>query len=108
MQLLTDDVRQLLPSLGAQDESQDPTVYVKYFTPDAGWTWYATEGEERDGDFLFFGFVVGPFPEWGYFTLCQLQEVRGAMRLPVERDLYFSPKSASQISDIKLYTDAEK
>jgi hypothetical protein len=55
MQLLTDELRQKLPALYAQSKVKDPTVYIKFFTPDSSWTWYATEGEQQDGDFIFFG-----------------------------------------------------
>lgn len=64
---------------------------VKFFTPDANWTWYAVEGEKNpEGDWEFFGLVDGHVAEWGYFTLSQLQEVRGQFRLPVERDRHYS------------------
>lgn len=44
-------------------------VRAKYFFPAIGWTWFAAEGEAEDADFVFFGFVVKDFVEWGYFTL---------------------------------------
>lgn len=57
---------------------------LKFFTPDSGWTWYVTEGEEEDGDFRFFGFVVGFEKEWGYFVLSELEGARGpCIRLSV-------------------------
>ena len=37
-----------------------------------------------------------PDGEWGYVTLSQLQEVRGALGLPVERDMYWKPKPMSE------------
>ena len=52
------------------------------------WTWYATE---FDGDDAFFGYVVGDFPELGYFSLSELQQIRGYLGLPVERDRFFRP-----------------
>jgi hypothetical protein len=61
---------------------------VKFFTPDGGWTWYATE---FDGDDLFFGLVVGFEMELGYFRLSELKTVRGRLGLPIERDLTFEP-----------------
>jgi hypothetical protein len=81
-------------------------VYVKYFDPTGSWTWYALEGEEaEEGDFLFFGYVVGFEAELGYFTLGQLktakQGITGLQRLPIERDLYFKP---CLLSKIKNYT----
>lgn len=104
MKLLTDDMRKVLPAIGAQEEAPDPLIHFKFFTPDAGWTWYVTEGGEEEGDFLFFGYVVGVFPEWGYFRLSELEEIRGALGLPVERDLYFEPKN---FSSLKSYERGE-
>lgn len=95
--LLPKDVLRQLPKLYAQEGVADPIVAVKFFTPDAGWTWYATEGGPEGDDFIFFGFVIGPCPEWGYFALSELVSVRGALGLPVERDLYFTPAPISEV-----------
>ena len=86
-------------------------VICKFFTPDAQWTWYAIEGSPVDGDghcdtdkekvdFLFFGYVVGLEPELGYFSLTELLKVSGAFRLPVERDLWFSPMRLSEVKKL--------
>jgi hypothetical protein len=99
MKLLTKEVRASLPPLHAQRSDADPgpIAYVKFFTPDAGWTWYATEGSPDGEDFLFFGYVEGLECEWGYFLLSELEGVRGRLGLPVERDLYFSPTPVSRL-----------
>jgi len=68
-------------------ENCNPTeIKAKYFTPDANWTWYATE---FDGDDTFFGYVDGLEGEWGYFSLKELKETRGPWGLKIERDLHF-------------------
>jgi hypothetical protein len=99
MKLLTQEVLLELPPLGAND-SEDPMVWLKFFTPDAQWTWYATEGEyePETGDYTFFGYVVGIYPEWGGFRLSELRKVRGQLGLPVERDRHFRPKRFSQLN----------
>jgi hypothetical protein len=97
MKLLTQEVLSRLPALGSQENEKDPIVQVKFFTPDAGWTWYATEGSPEGDDFIFFGYVQGVEPEWGYFSLRELRTVRGALGLPVERDLHFDPRPMSQV-----------
>jgi hypothetical protein len=97
MELLPAEVRAALPKLYSQEKNPDPTVHVKYFTPDAGWTWLATEGEEDEGDFRFFGYVIGQFKEWGYFVLSELESARGPMGLAIERDLYFTPGPLSEV-----------
>jgi hypothetical protein len=95
MKLLTKEIRANLPPLGGQDGVADPIAHVKFFTPDSGFTWYATEGEPDGDDFLFFGYVVGIEAEWGSFRLSELEGVRGAFGLPIERDLWFEPQPVS-------------
>ena len=98
MRLLTQEIREKLPPLRSQEDAKDPVVYVKFFTPDALWTWYATEGSpDEDCDFMFFGWVRGVEHEWGYFSLRELTEIRGALGLPVERDLFFEPCQISEV-----------
>ena len=89
MMLLTKAIRAALPPIGStQVQGQDALARVKFFTPDAGWTWYASE---FDGEDLFFGLAVGFEPELGYFSLKELGQVRGKLGLPVERDKWFRP-----------------
>ena len=90
MKLLTAENLKQLPPLG----SESKTAYVKFFTPDSSWAWYATE---YDGKNMFFGLVDGFEKELGYFTLSELKEVRGKMGLPVERDRHFTPKLLEEI-----------
>lgn len=103
MQLLTKEIKDTLPKLYSQENEKDPMVYVKFFDPTGSWTWYITEGEERDGDFLFFGFVIGFDAELGYFTLSQLLNAKkgltGLKALPIERDLYFTPCRLSRVKE---------
>jgi DUF2958 family protein len=90
MKLLTDELRARLPPLYSQEAEAEPMVYAKFFLTGTGWTWYVTEGQEQEGDFLFFGFVVGLESEFGYFLLSELESVRSPLGgLPVERDLSF-------------------
>ncbi|QLE46352.1 DUF2958 domain-containing protein (plasmid) [Nostoc sp. C052] len=95
MKLLTKANRRQLPALYAQGKNKDPIVYVKFFTPDSNFTWYATE---FDGEDKFFGLVQqGQFEELGYFLLSELSNNRGPSGLTIERDLYFTPKPLSQV-----------
>jgi hypothetical protein len=105
MKLLPQEIREKLPSLYSQDgKGGKAVVYVKYFTPSSSWTWYATEGEPildesgKEVDFKFFGLVDGHEKELGYFVLSELEEVRGPMGLPIERDLHFKPKTLEEIA----------
>lgn len=100
MELLPEDVRRSLPALYSCEGQKDPSVHVKYFSTFSSWTWYVIEGSQEEDDFVFFGFVVGFEGEWGYFSLSQLEEVKGPHGLGIERDLYFTPKPISQIPEI--------
>ena len=96
MKLLTKEIRKKLPSLYAQEgKGGKAIVYVKFFTPDSSWTWYATE---FDGEDTFFGLVDGHEKELGYFSLKELESVKGPMGLPIERDLYFKPKTLEEVA----------
>ena len=96
MQLLTKELRRKLPSLGSQDGKGGKAVaYVKFFTPDSSWTWYATE---YDGQDTFFGLVEGQEKELGYFSLSELESARGPMGLAIERDLHWTPKTLAEIT----------
>lgn len=98
MKLLTRAIRQRLPKPGETDgQGMDAMAQVKFFTPDANWTWYATE---FDSDDLFFGLVVGFEIELGHFRLSELRAVRGALGMPIERDLYFRP---TRLGDLMEY-----
>lgn len=77
-----------LPPLYATENADDPEAKVKFFAPDSNWTWYALEFDGKD---TFFGLVNGFEKELGYFSLSELQNTRGPLGLPVERDLWFKP-----------------
>jgi len=109
MELLPDEMREKLPELYSQEEKGlDAQAVVKFFTPDSSWSWFASEGSpvDEDGyydtdkpkvDFIFFGLVIGLEIELGYFSLAELEEVRGPMGLPIERDLHFEPKTLREL-----------
>lgn len=114
MQLLTQGSARALPILYSQEQVKDPVVHVKFFLPWGSWTWYATEAasvigtpdgaeenvsltDPRAGDYvLFFGLVDGFEEELGYFSLDELQSVRGPGGLRIERDLHWAPRPLSQ------------
>lgn len=94
MMLLTQEIRKRLPPLRATEHQDDPIVQVKFFTPWTYWTWYATE---FDGEDEFFGLVRGHEIEMGYFSLKELEAVRGPAGLRIERDRYFEPTPLSKV-----------
>ena len=95
--LLDQESRDRLPELyTGEEQGLDALAQVKFFTPDSNWTWYSSE---FDGTDILFGLVVGMEIEFGYFSLSELQSVRGPLGLPIERDLYFEPKSLRELRD---------
>ena len=95
MDLLDGESRAILPKLYANEYlGLDAISPVKFFTPDGNWTWYPSE---YDGEDTFFGLVSGFEVELGYFSLTEIEGIRGHLGLPVERDLYFTPKSLRQL-----------
>ncbi|MBI5928745.1 MAG: DUF2958 domain-containing protein [Chloroflexi bacterium] len=99
-ELLPDTIREQLPKLYANEKlGLDALALVKFFSADSGWTWYASE---YDGEDVFFGLVVGYEIELGYFSLSELQEVRGPLGLPIERDRFYEPKTLRELQEEHL------
>jgi len=105
MKLLPCKIRERLPSLGGQDDKGGKALaYAKCFCPSSSWTWYITEGSPVRSknndvvDYILFGLVDGQFKELGYFRLSELESVNGPMGLPIERDLYWQPKTLQEIA----------
>lgn len=97
MKLMTKEIQKKFESktLGSTEMLGDNAeIVVKFFTPWANWTWYATE---FDGEDLFFGLVDGFEKELGYFSLTELESVSGPFGLKIERDLHFENKTLADV-----------
>ena len=98
MKLLTAAIRKQLPALYATEavDTDQKLLVVKFFNPSGRSTWY---GVEFDGVDTFFGYCVsalGPdCDEWGYFSLSELEQVRGRFGLGIERDLSWTPTTVA-------------
>lgn len=92
MQLLTKSLLKELPVLYSQEKisNEKKMVHAKFFFPMGSWTWFVMEGERKDGDFIFFGYIIGLVERFGYFTLSDLKSI-SISGLTIERDLYFQP-----------------
>ena len=111
MKLLTQEIRQRIPKLYETEKvpEDQKKIVVKFFTPWNKWTWYAVEGQPvfedtgngkiEEVDFEFFGYVDGDCGEWGYWTVNQLEEVKGPFGLRIERDLHFKNKVIGNIKN---------
>lgn len=94
MKLLTKELAKKLPAFRETENQLDPVAQVKFFAPWSDWTWYATE---YDGVDTFFGLVQGFEEELGYFSLAEVEAVRGPFGLTIERDTGFRPRPLSQL-----------
>jgi len=109
MKLLTEEIRKKLPKLYEQeDKGGDAVAYFKLFTPDSSFSWYITEGSQEGDDFMMFGLVDGLERELGYVSLKELQSVKGPLGLPIERDLYWQPKTLREIAPEMFKKDEVK
>lgn len=98
MKLMTPELAQMLPTLYETDEQGTNAVAkVKWFTPDAQWSWYLTEYNPETG--IGFGLVIGLECELGYFSKEEIAAIRGPLGLPVERDLHFKPTPLHELMD---------
>lgn len=100
MKLFDEEIKRELsiPNLYETEEksAEDVQVKIKFFDILSGWTWYATEAQRIDGDYTFFGLVVGFEAELGYFYLSELEEIN--KKFPrIERDLYFKPTTLAEL-----------
>ena len=94
MELLPKELLAQIPPLYMTESVRDPIVWVKFFYPDFGWSWY---GIVFDGEDTFFGLVDGDDLELGYFSLSELLKNRGTLGLPIERDCHFKPCRLSKL-----------
>ncbi|WP_065331617.1 DUF2958 domain-containing protein [Tritonibacter mobilis] len=100
MKLLTQQHRDQLLRNGAVNAARsengeteaDFLPVVKLFTPDANCTWLLSELDPTEPDIAFGLCDLGMgCAELGSVRISELAALRGALGLPVERDLHFSP-----------------
>lgn len=95
MKLLSQEIIESLPPLYSTENESDPLVRVKLFTPDSNWSWYIIEYDKESR--TAFGYVCGLENELGYFSLDELEEVKGPLGLAVERDISFNETRFKEI-----------
>lgn len=94
--LIIDEQRTQLLANGqitAEGADHDPLPVVKLFTPDAHATWLLTELDPAYGDTAYGLCDIGiGMPELGHMRISELASIVGPLKLPIERDLYFTAK----------------
>lgn len=99
MKLLTRKLEKRFEQIGCQDgKDLDAIIIVKFFAPVGSWAWFATEYNPENQ--VFFGFVIGAFPELGPFSLKEFHEFneqakrnRKRLGLGIERDMHGDEKT---------------
>ena len=95
MQLLTQQIKEALPSLYSTEDikCEDKEIIVRFFNPLGNQTWNIAEGsKQEDGDWLLFGKCdLGYGAEWGYVTLSELESVDVGLGMGIERDICVGP-----------------
>ena len=94
--LLTNEQLKSIPNLYETENQEEKICYVKLFLPNSNWTWYIIEINKQDNNTCF-GFVDGLEQELGYFTIKELENLRGQFGLKVELDSSFTPTQLSKI-----------
>ena len=104
MKLMTKELYKIMPALHSTEDKKpaEVPIVVKFFDPTGSWTWYVAEGQEEDGDYIFFGYVRGLENELGYFSLKELRSVKGKFGLGIERDLHFGNHSLLEVMNKRL------
>ena len=89
-----------IPNLYETENQEEKICYVKLFLADSNWTWYIIEIDKQDNNTCF-GFVDGLEQELGYFTIRELENLKGLFGLKVELDTSFNTTKLSKIKGAK-------
>lgn len=88
MKLMTKTLEDRFAEIGDQSKSLDPIIVAKFFNPCGSMTWYASEYDKENR--ICFGYVTGiSFPEWGTFSIEELESLKLPFGLGIERDIHF-------------------
>ena len=92
-----------IPPLYSQDEKGDEAiVYAHYFNPYGIGEWWILEW---DGKEEMFGYADLGFPELGYISLSELENISiGRLGLPLERDLHWREKTLGEVKKSKSFS----
>lgn len=99
--LLDDDLKATLQRIGSfeDEEGSNPLFVARFYVPNTRFNWYVVEGESREEDYVFFGYVEliqKEFDEFGYFALSELEGLHRERGVRVLRDYDFKPIRASE------------
>ena len=95
MQLLTDEIKAILPPLYRTENIplEHKELIVKFFNPLGSQTWEIFEGSPEGDDWRLFGNCDLGFgsPELGYVMLSELEALDVGLGMGIERDICVGP-----------------
>ncbi len=104
MKLLTKELEKAFAEVGRQEDVDDPIVVAHFFNPAGAGDWWATEYDPETREFFGYVSIFGDHNgEWGYFSLDELESVKGPFGLGIERDINWEPKPISRVSSKACY-----
>jgi hypothetical protein len=101
MRLITEAIKETAPALYSTEDValDDKLVVASFFDPTGRYTFYMMEYDPKQR--LGFGWVVSPLgpecDELGYVSIDELEGVKGAFGLGIERDILFSTKPLEEV-----------
>lgn len=95
MSLLSDELIETLPKLYDTEEQKDPIVKLRFHLPYSQWVWFLIEYDK--GSRIVYGYVCGFEHELGYFSIDELEQVKGLHGTKVLLDKNFKPKKLSEL-----------
>ena len=98
MKLMTKQLEKRFEKVGSQEEVVDPIIIAHFFNPSGAGDWYVTEYSKANQ--MFFGFVSifkDHNDEWGYFSLAELEDIKGRFGLGIERDRWWKEMPFSKL-----------
>jgi len=97
VKLITHELAKEFAKIGTQEGVDDPIVIAKFFNPAGAGTWYAISYDPETREFFGHVSIFGDHcDEWGYFSLDELESVKGPFGIGIERDLHWTPRPISE------------
>lgn len=98
MKLLTKELEKRFVEIGDQQNDKDPVVIAKFLTRQGDRVGMQQNTIQKINAFLDMPHFGDYNDEWGYFSLDELESVRGMFGLGIERDLYCGEKPISEFN----------
>lgn len=95
--LIPQNVAGQIPTLHDAWDNKPLTVFLKWFTPDGPFTWYVTCWDKQDTVWAYVVNTAWAIQEQGVVSIQEIKSVRGALNLPVERDIIWKATPLTEV-----------